>query len=564
MRIFVLIICLIHSFTICSGQLGSVIFNELMIDPDPAVGLPQVEYIELYNRSGELLSLEGWTFYYGEKSYVFSACSIDSAGYCILCSKAAGLQLVSDSPMAVFESFPVLGNTGKMIYLMNENGTLVSSLEYSSGWHENAFKSKGGWSLECIDADNLSGEASNWTSSNDLCGGTPGRMNSVAAVNPDETVPVCTSLYVPSSMQIELTFSKSFMPENLASILNFEILPQTAVVTSALPAFPGYRSVLLNLADSLECGVIYSLYLSNLKDISRISLRDTSVIFGLPESPSLFDLSLNEVLFNPVSGGCDYVEFVNVSQKCVDLSQIWLTNRSDSGTLNEGVRLSEKPLPCVPGSYWLLSVSFDSVVAAKNGVPIPNKIDLPSFPSMPDASGNVVLLTTTAQIIDEMTYNENMHFPLIGSSEGVSLEKLNPLLNSLDQKLWRSASTASDYGTPGLKNSQYNDLMEINNDGFFIQNKWITPNNDGSDDYFTITYQVTEASVANLMVFDLKGRVVRNLIKNELLAASGSIIWDGTSTDGDIVPFGRYILQVEYYTPSGQRNKQCFVLTVLF
>jgi len=331
-----------------------------------------------------------------------------------------------------------------------------------------------------------------------------------------------------------------------------------------MPVFPKYGSLILHLSDSLQRSTIYTLGLSNLSDVMGIPLKDTLISFGLPERPEPFDLSLNEVLFNPFQNGCDYVEFVNVSDKCVDLSQVWLTNKSETGILKEGIQLSQKPLPSVPGSYWLLSVNVDSVVSMNGCARIPNAIDLPSFPSMPDATGNVVLATSSAQVIDEMSYRESMHFSLISSGEGVSLEKLNPSMPSLAKESWISASTASGYGTPGFLNSQFRDLAKKDDDGFFMEKKWITPNNDGQDDIFSISYKTEALSLANLTVYDLNGRIVRTLLNNELLASTGTIFWDGRDNDGSVVPFGRYVLQIENYTPAGRRFQKRLVLTVLF
>jgi len=543
--------------------LDAVVFSELMIDPEPPVGLPEVEYIELYNRSGKTLTLTGWTLCYGEKSYPFPASRLDSAGYSLLCSKSSEKLFDAARPSIVFSSFPSLVNAGKAMYILNEKKELVTCLEYSSDWHAKAFKQSGGWSLECIDVDNLSGQASNWTSSFNDKGGTPGLENSVKAVNSDENSPLCTGIYVLSPTQLELTFSKRMKPDALSNVLNYEISPFLKIV-SAIPVLPTHRSVLLNLSDSLGNGAIYNVYLKTLVDISELPLKEKTISFGLPEEPEPADLTFNEILFNPFSNGCDYIEFVNVSDKCVDLSKVWLTNKTESGLLNAGIQLSVKSLPCVSGSYWLLSVCADSVLAVSGFTEKHNFIDLSSFPSLPDDAGNVMLLTTSAKIIDEMSYKESMHFPLIGSCEGVSLEKRNPALPSTDPAHWTSASTASNYGTPGYQNSQYIDFKEIKSDGFSVEKKWITPNNDGLDDQIVIHYKVSELSIANLTLYDIGGRVVRHLLKNELLAAKGSVFWDGTSNEGNLVPFGRYILQTDYFTPTGKVFKKRFVLTVLF
>ena len=46
------------------------------------------------------------------------------------------------------------------------------------------------------------------------------------------------------------------------------------------------------------------------------------------------------------------------------------------------------------------------------------------------------------------------------------------------------------------------------------------------DDFFTISYKVNESCLANLTVYDTNGRIVLYLLKNELLASSGSVFWD--------------------------------------
>jgi hypothetical protein len=541
-----------------------VVFHELMLDPEPAVALPEAEYIELYNRSGQRMSLKGWTLLYGETAYPFPDCSLDSAAYCLICSRASEKMFSPGKPLVAFASFPTLANAGKSIALLDERQELVAFLDYTASWYGENFKASGGWSLECIDAENLSGLSSNWIASRDASGGTPGYRNSVVAKNPDRTLPQLNRLYVLSPRQIELCFSKSLRPEALATVRNYDLSPSGRAIVTAVPGFPACRSVILNLNDSLVSGTVYGLRLSGLKDVSGLSLKDTVELLGLPQSPRVFDLSLNEVLFNPKPGGSDYIEFVNRSDRCVDLSRVWLSSRSASGKLDAGIRLSDKPLPCMPGSYWLLSARMDSIQSAAGVRDFFHGIGLPSFPSMPDQAGNVALLTSSAQIIDEMNYRESLHFPLIVDDEGVSLEKINPELASLDETSWVSSSRTSGFGTPGLPNSQYRELEETGADVFELDWKWLTPNNDGLEDRIAISYQSSEPGQANLSVYDLSGCRVRRLLENELLAAKGCLFWDGTNDEGRLVPAGRYILLAEAWTPTGKRNKKRFVLTVLF
>lgn len=563
MRKILLIICLIQYFTLSASEYRSIVFSEIMADPEPSVGLPEVEYIELHNRTGETIPLSGWVLYGGDKAYPFPVCSIKPDCYLVLCPKSGSSLFSKDIDLAVFNSFPALSNTGKMMYIVSAQGNLAACLEYDNSWYDSGFKSQGGWSLECIDTENLSGAIDNWTASRDSTGGTPGRLNSVSASNPDLGLPVCNRLYVLLSGKIELQFSKKMDPNWLSDENSFFFPNANNIVTQTDPEFPTYRGTTLSLSDELLPGTIYEMVLRNMQDISGNIASDTSIFFALPLPPDSFCLSMNEIMFNPMPSGCDYVEFVNRSGKCVDLSDVWISNRDEAGTLNEGWRLSVKPLPCLPGSYWLLSVNTDSVCTQNSCNGAPNHIDMNGMPSMPDDAGNVVLLTTS-DIIDEVQYEDDMHFVLMSNAEGVSLEKFNPEMSSVQKESWISASSASGYGTPGYRNSQYHEFIAEEHEEFvFTDNNWLSPDNDGQNDAVCITVRPPEPGMVNLTVFDLGGRVVRTLINNRYVGAEEQSIWGGTSDSGNLVKFGKYVVFAEYFSPDGLCLKKRFVLSVL-
>lgn len=53
------------SFFVAFADWNDVVFSEIMADPEPKAGLPNCEYIELYNRSPYPWNIGGWTLQYG-------------------------------------------------------------------------------------------------------------------------------------------------------------------------------------------------------------------------------------------------------------------------------------------------------------------------------------------------------------------------------------------------------------------------------------------------------------------------------------------------------------------
>jgi len=564
MRNFLIAICWFLFCTARGANYGNVVFSELMVDPEPSVGLPVAEYVEICNRSATSISLGGWNFLYGDKSYLLPSCTLGVGEYMVLCAKTTAKDFPSEIPVLGMNSFPSLLNTGKLMALTSSSNELICCMEYSDHWYGNAFKANGGWSLECIDLSNFSGSGSNWRASNDVSGGTPGRKNSVSVVNPAFETPICNRVYVPSPNTVEIHFSEFMQQCSLTNILNYSISPGSTIVLSAVVSFPDTRFVTLQLSDALVAETIYQMSLSGLNNLSDFPLKDTVLSFGLPEKATAGSLQLNEILFNPLPNGSDYVEFVNVGSKCIDLSDVWLTNRSDGGDLNAGRRLSDKPLPCLPGSYWLLSESPDSVCAAGPFPKMPNALEINGFPSMPDDAGNVSLVTSSAEIIDEMSYTKNLHFALITDPEGVALEKRQPDATSRLGSNWNSANASTHFGTPGFRNSLYKNVAFKDIKRFYTQQAWMTPNNDGRNDRVCIQYELPEPCVGSLSIFDLQGRLIRKLVNNEVLGVTGSYFWDGIRDDGTLAPLGRYILFAEAITPEGRVFRSRLVLTILF
>ena len=73
------------------GQMYDVIFSELMVKPAPVVGLPNVEYVELYNRTDSLIRLKNWTLKIGNSNRTLPDSVILPKSYLLICANAKRL-----------------------------------------------------------------------------------------------------------------------------------------------------------------------------------------------------------------------------------------------------------------------------------------------------------------------------------------------------------------------------------------------------------------------------------------------------------------------------------------
>lgn len=83
--------------------------------------------------------------------------------------------------------------------------------------------------------------------------------------------------------------------------------------------------------------------------------------------------------------------------------------------------------------------------------------------------------------------------------------------------------------------------------------KIFTPNGDGWNDYFEITYENPADGVVSGKIYDLKGRFVKGMEKGGSSGeTAGSVKWDGRDVSGRTAPSGVYLYQIEI---TGPENK---------
>ena len=279
-----------------------------------------------------------------------------------------------------------------------------------------------------------------------------------------------------------------------------------------------------------------------------------------PESGSVL---INELLFNPFAGGVDFVELVNVSEFSVPVHRLKLATRNDTLALKQVYRVSTENRYLKPGEL-LVCTKDPQIVTTKYFTNNPESFcAMKSFPTYSDDAGTVVLLNDSMEVLDEFNYSAKMQSPFLADENGVSLERISVEKPTSDRNNWSSAAASVGFATPGLPNSQAKSETEIQ-DEITCEPNAFSPNGDGYNDELTIRFKFSKPGyIANVRIFDVAGRPIKFLVKNQSLAQEGSWQWDGKADSGQKLGVGVYIVLVEVFDLEGQvkRFKKACTIT---
>jgi hypothetical protein len=529
-----------------------ILINEIFADPTPSIGLPEVEFIEIYNRSNQHFNLENYTFSDASNDILLPNTILQSGEYAIICDVEDTAQFFIFGKVIGVDRFPSLTNSSELLQLKNANNELIDAVEYDISWYQDNNKSDGGWTLERIFINQpcLIG-FENWTASTRILGGTPCQTNSVVETENDVEMPKILRAFPDSLNRIRLFFSERVDQNTAEDITNYTF-SENLTITNATLEFPNANTVLLILNENLITNKIYTVSIENtLQDCinNNFSITENAVQFAIPLNIEPKDLLINEVLFNPQTGGYDFVEIYNYSNKVLNINDLKIGSAND-GLLDVVLPIESERL-IFPNDYLVLS---ENTLDIRNRYTVQGmdnfiQTDLPTYP---DDEGAVVLVAN-GEIIDQFNYSEDDHFELIGDYDGVSLERIDFIAETQDKNNWHSAASTIGFATPSYLNSQaIQTNTSSSSDDFWLEKITFSPNSDGFEDALILSYDLDSPDyVATVRIFDVEGRLTNTLVNNELLGMKGIIQWQGLTEENTKARMGIYILHVQLFRPDG-------------
>ncbi len=259
------------------------------------------------------------------------------------------------------------------------------------------------------------------------------------------------------------------------------------------------------------------------------------------------ELIFNELLPNPYTGGSEYIELYNRSNRSLSMKGLTISVRKSDGSFSTVYSLSKITEIVEKDNYILLTKEIEGVSAFYT-IYNPEALYEIKLPVLANTSSTLVLYREHDEtVIDEISYSSKWHASSIKDQKGVSLERINPDSPSQDPNNWTSATDLCGYGTPGYKNSQFK--KEENGSSVDIEAPVLR-----EDGVYSIFYYLGGYGYScRAYIYNINGFRVAEIANNELIGTSGQLLWTGKASDGSRLSTGIYIFYAEVYNTKGEK-----------
>ena len=521
------------------------VINELQYAPRGG----EPEWIELFNRSPFSVNLQDFGIAnHTNARYILmrTPLFVPHGSFVVVTKDSSVLTYHANiaSPLVIVRAMPFyfLSNSGDVVKLSDGSIQTIDSIAYLPSWGGG-----NGVSLERIDTERPSTDSRNWASSIDSELSTPGRRNSIARLEHDLRIKWIAS-HPPVDAVIENVgrspatgFSVSLYNDaNRDSVLNeSERIEEQSVAQTLLPndsLHVRFQWIPQSGVTSVAVKISYPL---DERTSNNVGWQD--IVAGFQEA----SVVVNEIMYEPLTGESEYVEFYNRGDSPVDLYRWAISDGASSRAT-------------IAGSHVLLAPGGFAVVASDSSIfqffPELSRSNSLIFIiktlSLNNEGDRIILTDPAGRVIDSVHYSPTWHNPAVSDRRGVSLERIHPSLSSSDSRAWSSCADRRG-GTPGARNSIFTSFQPTDLKLTFTPNPF-SPDADGFEDFTVIQYDLPyRVARIRIRIFDVLGRLVRTLANNEPSGARGEIVWDGRDDEGQRVRIGRYIVLLEAVDESG-------------
>jgi hypothetical protein len=372
----------------------------------------------------------------------------------------------------------------------------------------------------------------------------------VNSYNEGTNPPLLIQALVSGESQILLNFNKSIEKSTSLKSSNFSLTDGTHPISVYADPSTG-TLIRLDFSQPLPPDQTFTLSFQGITDLDGNTMPQKEITLSYhPIRP--FDVVINEIMFDPGDNKEEFIELYNRSSKICDVSQLWLkVENTTSASQQPNIRICEPGQLISPGEFRVLVDDKSNFMKQYPLLSSNLVIEVNGFPPLSNEGGIITLCNSTGILIDKAGFNPELHFPMLRITSGVSLERVDPNGLSGLKDNWHSASETSGFSTPGKINSQH--ITQNPASLFFtLEPEQFTPDNDGKDDNLLIKYNSEKpGSMMTILIYNINGKPIRQLVSNVLLASENTFTWDGLTDHHTKAPAGIYVIYATVYSTSG-------------
>lgn len=363
---------------------------------------------------------------------------------------------------------------------------------------------------------------------------------------PDTEGPIITSYEFTSDTRLNIVFNEAISAVSLDNLILGVSPPENDVIDTELAGMQN-QILAIDFEMPFPSGPTYELTISGLRDESNNSMAEQTIEFRQAVSPAIGDVIINEILFDPLVGGDDFVEILNISDKLISIEGLTLLNN----TKENSEELVSKAIILEPSDI-IAFCSDTSILRQTYKTPATARLHEMLIPSFNQSDGNVTIVNVDGEILDDLDYDEDMHLSLIDDTKGVSLERIFGTSPTIASN-FTSGTSSTLFATPGYQNANARNSNANNGEIFQLEKSYFSPNNDGDSDQMILLLNMPSTGFfTTVTIFNINGQKVRNLVTNQLTANEDIITWDGSMDDGTKATVGHYLVYIESFTDSGE------------
>jgi len=533
------------------NSIENIRISELMTDPSPSRGLPEVEYIELFNKGNE--SIENITIYIADTKDTIPI-TIEHwvpNKYIVLCHKEFRNAWDTSITIIPLNKTISLSNETDTISLLDENKIKFEEFSYSY-LQLPIEKREGGYSFSRINNTWDCGSNFVWQASSNTLGGSPGKENE--DIENYTLPPISIDHYEQISDQVIRCIVNPKLESNaIVSITDINQSELSYMITKT-------GELYIYLKNALRTGTTQEVHLI-INNCLGMKM-DTSIVFYQKHIPQNGEMLINEILFNPSPGGVDFIELYNNSDSVIDIKDLFLSDDKNNYSVKSILKSSATNTLIQPKEYRVISINSDALKAQFYIKHPLHLLECSKLISMPDDHGIISLLNENNEVVDRLEYDETFHLKWLKETEGRSLERkrFNKETNSSDN--WSSATDDIGLASPTYNNSQHIERDKLDRASFWLSKEVLNPIRNQTEKQIEIHFNSSEETrMVNVKVFTSAGLYLGEIIKGRSIRNDGILVWD-LNMEGQLLANGTYILGIESYTETGvyQYYKIPFVL----